>query len=274
MSGSWMNTIGAVLTGIDDDQDGVLVDRPRVRPGVNAYIVPSFNRAALLFSLPIRVERKLDPDGRGSDGLDGVAAVAVEAVRVAARDPSVADLDPLAGRGTGYPDRCTVPIDPYTLIASPAAIGGGLFRASTDNRALPNGLALNHTRALPPAQAPDPSAVRNAAERIGRLIGAVGAVIHGLSQQELECGGLASLDQKGLRQTLPSMGLVGFIGDGTRPARDYTRLRPHYRVAGPGRDPHVAFHCPGGLDLLTAEADRIRILEGFRVNAINRSAFR
>ncbi len=245
---SWMDALDAILSCIEGDHDGVSVDRSRLRPGVNTYIVPSFDRAALQVSLPIRVEREFEHEGRGVDGLDGVAAVAVEAIKAAARDPSAADLDPLAGRGTGFPARYTAPVEPYTLIASPAAIGGSLFRAGDDNRALPDGLALTLTGALPPAPAPDPAAIRDAAERIAGLVGAVGMVIQGLSDRELEAGRIASLDQKELRRALPSLGLVGFLGDGTRPAREYTRHRCHYRVAGPRREPHVAFHCPGGLD--------------------------
>jgi len=52
------------------------------------------------------------------------------------------------------------------------------------------------------------------------------------------------LDQQHLRSELNGMGLVCFIGDGTRPARSYTRHRSWHRVAGPKDGVHIPFHCP------------------------------
>lgn len=244
-TGSWMEHLRGVLSEVGGDGTGV--DRRRVRPGVNTYIVPSFDRTALQFSLPVRVERDLVTTGKGTAGLDGVAAVAIEAIKEAARDPSATDLDPLAGRGTGFPDRYTAPVEPYTLIASPSAIGMGLFSAGDNNRAVPDGFELTVTGALPPADADDPGAVRDVAGRLDRFVRAIGEVVQGLSDPVLCAGRTASLDQKGLRRALPSLGLVSFVGDGTLPAREYTRHRCHYRVAGPRRDSHIAFRCPAGL---------------------------
>ncbi|KAF5062661.1 putative ATPase of the ABC class [anaerobic digester metagenome] len=251
MKAGWMDHLETVLSGVGGD--GVMVDRRRVRPGVNTYIVPSFDRAALQFSLPIRIERNLENTGRGAEGLDGVAAIAVEAIKAAARSPSAAALDPLAGRGTGLPDRYTAPVEPYTLIASPSAIGGGIFRAGEDNRADPEGFALTLTGALPPTAADDPGAIRDATERIDRFVEAVGVVVQGQPDRVLEAGRISSLDQKGLRRALPSLGLVAFVGDGTLPAREYTRYRCHFRVAGPRGENHVAFRCPEGLNPVEVE---------------------
>ncbi len=59
------------------------------------------------------------------------------------------------------------------------------------------------------------------------------------------------LDQRELRERLESGELthdgrrvVSLIGEGTRPARRFTDVRRHYRIAGPKPDPHVPFEIP------------------------------
>jgi predicted ABC-class ATPase len=248
---SWMDLLEPVLACVDGD--GVGIERSRIRLGANTYLVPSFDRAALQFSLPLRIDHAVGPASSDPEGSDGIVAVAVEAIKTTARDPSASALDPFAGRGTGYPSRYTSPVEPYTLIASPSAIGGGLFRAGGENRVDRDGFSLVVSGALPYVVPDDPSAVKETGERLARLADAVGAVIRRIPDKVLEVGRTASLDQKRLRRLLPSLGLVSFVGDGTRPAREYTRFRCHYRVAGPKPAPHHPFRCPTGLDPIDVE---------------------
>lgn len=73
---------------------------------MNAYIVPAFDRSALLFSFPVRISRDLGGGGSHQGGMDGAVAVAIEAIKAAATEPGASiRLDPLAGRGTAYPNR-------------------------------------------------------------------------------------------------------------------------------------------------------------------------
>ncbi len=248
---SWSDRLEDLLAAVGGD--GVRVERERLRRGVNAYIVPAFDRSALQFSLPVRIDRDLSAFAAAPGGLDGVTAVAIEAVKAAAVTPSAADLDPLAGRGTGFPGRYTAPVEPYTLISSPSAIGGGLFRAGDENRADARGFSLTLTGALPYAPSDDATAVRDAGDQLARLAAAVTEAVRRVPTRALTRGWLSSLDQKGLRRALAPLGLVAFVGDGTRPARDYTRLRCHYRVAGPKPDRHVPFRCPPGLEPVEVE---------------------
>ena len=53
-----------------------------------------------------------------------------------------------------------------------------------------------------------------------------------------------SLDQKKLRDLLPSLGLVAFIGDGSKPARSFSRHRCFFRTAGKKEGINIAFTCP------------------------------
>ena len=230
------------------------LERERLRPGVNAYIVPAFDRSALLFSFPVRISRDLGGGGSHQGGMDGAVAVAIEAIKAAATEPGASiRLDPLAGRGTAYPNRYGTAVEPYTLIASPKAIGAGLFRAGSGNQADPGGISLVLTGALPHSSPESPAAVRGVKESLAALAVAVGEVVRGIPDRALEAGRIASLDQKSLRESLPSLGLVALVGDGSRPARTYTRLRCHYRVAGPMHDGHVPFRCPPGLDPVEVE---------------------
>lgn len=243
---TWSNRTDAVFGAAGSG--GVHVDRQRLRPGVNAYLVPSFDRSALQFSLPVRIDRDLSSFDLPAAGLDGAVSIAIESIKGAALARADTGLDPLAGRGTGFPDRYRAPVEPYTVIASGAAIGGGLFRAGDENRADLDGFSLTLMGALPPGSAEDPADIRSAGERIAALVDAVGAVVRRIPGHALEAGWIASLDQKGLRRLLPSLALVAFVGDDMRPAREYTRLRCHYRIAGPKTDRHVPFQCPEALD--------------------------
>lgn len=248
---SWSDRLETLLATVGGD--GVRVERERLRHGVNTYVVPAFDRSALQFSLPVRIERDLSAFATAPGGLDGVAAVAIEAVKAAAAAPSAVDLDPLAGRGTGFPTRYMASVEPYTLIASPSAIGSGLFRSGEDNYADAGGFSLTLTGALPYAPPDDTIALRDRGERLARLADAVSGAVRRVPSRALARGWFSSLDQKGLRRALPLLGLVAFVGDDTRPARDYTRLRCHYRVAGPKEGRHVPFRCP--IELEPVEVD-------------------
>jgi predicted ABC-class ATPase len=53
-----------------------------------------------------------------------------------------------------------------------------------------------------------------------------------------------SLDQKMLRDILPTLGIVSFVGDGFRPARSFTRHRCFFRTAGLKHGVNIPFYCP------------------------------
>lgn len=62
-----------------------------------------------------------------------------------------------------------------------------------------------------------------------------------------------SLDQKMLRNILPTLGLVSFVGDGSRPARSFTRHRCFFRLAGLKLGVNVPLYCPQELSPLDIE---------------------
>ncbi len=51
------------------------------------------------------------------------------------------------------------------------------------------------------------------------------------------------IDQKYLRSMLEKLNLVSFIANGSKPAREYSEVRKHYRIAGPKKI-NIPFECP------------------------------
>ncbi|WP_423793258.1 P-loop domain-containing protein [Methanocaldococcus indicus] len=55
------------------------------------------------------------------------------------------------------------------------------------------------------------------------------------------------INQKYIRENLDKLGLVCFIGNNSKPARKYTEVRKHYRIAGP-KEINIPFVCPEELN--------------------------
>jgi len=60
------------------------------------------------------------------------------------------------------------------------------------------------------------------------------------------------INQKYLRDKLDELGLVCFIANNSKPARKYTEVRRHYRIAGP-KDVNIPFECPEELEPIEIE---------------------
>lgn len=241
----WMEATGQIAAGVGEG-----VDRRRLRRGTNAYCVRSPDGSALLFSLPLLIPRPF-PDGIDARGADGaVWAIIEEAKRAAAADTR---LRPLGGLDTERPSRYAVGIEPITVVHSDAAIGSELWKPDTENFFGADGLHCTVRGALPYPGPPDAGAIRIAAEAAAALAEGIDETMRHIPTHTLADAATLSLDQKLLRARLPSMGLVCFIGDGTLPARSYTRFRQHHRVAGPKGGVHIPFVCPDELGPIEVE---------------------
>lgn len=219
------------------------IDRIRAIPDVTAYAVRALEGDALRFSLPIVVPRpvlsEIPLDPRGSRG--AVSIIIERIKRQAPHDPA---LGPLTGRGTQFPQRCAAITEPYTLAGSPRELASDLWHAGSRNFADAGGVHLLLCGAIPlpsPVSAADSVRIT---ETIASLCDAVAAIVFSLPGRQLESAWIRVLDQQLLRDRLPELGLVNFIGDGARPARCCTRYRPYFRVAGPKDGVNVPFACP------------------------------
>jgi uncharacterized protein len=242
---TWNDHLSAILNDLHSGE--AMVDLGAVRFGVTAYLVRSLDGHALQFSIPVHVRRRflteiaLDPAG-----VDGAMSVVIEGVKN--RVDQVRELGPIRGRQTRYPLKYAANVEPFTVIDSYQQIASSLWRPDSWNYSDNEGVHLLIRGALPYTGPPDRSAVRQVAGSLSALLGAVGREVHRIPVRELERGWIASLDQKRLRERLPEMDLVCFVGDGTRPARECTQYRCYYRVAGPKQGIHVPFACPIELD--------------------------
>jgi len=219
------------------------VDTASAIPGVTLYAVRSFDGDALRFSLPVLIRRPLPKeiplDPRGANG-----AVAFIIERIKQKAETDHALGPLAGRGTRFPQRYASNVEPYTLTSSPAALASDLWHADTRNFADDGGIHVVLCGAVPYPEDLPPRATRQFCEQAAALCDAVAGMACTLPARILEPAWVASLDQQLLRESLPSLGLVAFVGDGARPARQCTQYRSYFRTAGPKSGVNIPFACP------------------------------
>lgn len=232
-----MDATAAVLAACED-----AVDVPKVREGVNAYVVRSPDRTALQFSVPLIVPFSPAVDPRSTDGAVWAALEAVK--RTVPADPR---LHPLGGLDTERAAAYGGGIEPVTLIRSASRTGTGLWKPDRENYLDAAGLHCVVHGAVPYPGPPGDAAVRGVSESVAGMADAIGETVRRVPVRQVQAAATLSLDQKLLREELPALGLVCFIGDGTRPARAFTRFRQHHRIAGPKEGVHVPFSCPEGL---------------------------
>ena len=232
--------------------DGYTFDHSQDLPDVTTYLIPAFDRDALLFSLPILFFRRLPEevplDPRGSDG--AVHSV-IERMKGKARQDEA--LAPLCGRGTRFPGRYDATVEPYTVVHSDEAIGAHLWHTDNRNFADGYGIHLLVRGALPSLLSGLPPDTRHLKNIFRDLLDSLAAIVDETPHRTLERAWMHSLDQKLLRERLPDLGLVAFIGDGSRPAREITRHRSFFRIAGVKDGLNVPFTCPAGLKPLELE---------------------
>lgn len=242
-----------VLAGIPDSRDAS-VDLAQVIPGVTAYAVRSFDGDTIQFSVPVIIRRPLLSeialDPRGSSG--AVAAI-IERIKLKAHDDP--GLGPLAARGTRFPARFCAMHEPYTLTGSPDALASDLWHANTRNIADASGIHLILPGAVPgeAKTAGDSSLPQSFPETLSRYLDSVARIARSVPVRTLEDAWLLSLDQQMLREQLPDLGLVAFIGDGAKPARACTQYRSFYRTAGPKPGTNIPFACPKELSPVELE---------------------
>lgn len=258
--GSWQGQVHRIVAGLEDGR--ARIEREAVRDLVNTYLVRSLDTTALRFSVPVILRA---PPGASGPGADGAVGVLIEAIKAAV--PADRALGPIAGTGTEHPRHCLPNVEPVTLIASRSAVGTDLWRPDDGNRIDDAGLHLVVRGALP-----YPGAVGEVMDHLGALIEALGRVVRRVPDRTLAAARDLSVDQKALRRALPGMGLVAFIADGTRPARTFTPLRCHPRIAGPKEGVHIPFRCPAELSPVEVElAGSGRVVTGLALR--RREAF-
>ncbi|AGB03321.1 P-loop domain-containing protein [Methanoregula formicica] len=241
-AGRWDEAIGSFLHSYTGD--GTQIDSSRVQPGITAFLVRSFDGAALQFSFPVVVQRNLPAEiALDPAGADGAAATLIE--RVKGQAESVPALGPLYGKGVPGSQRYRDTIEPYTVIHSDETLASHLWKADARNFCDCEGIHVILRGAMP---CPDGDGRRQVADALGGLADAVGTIVEKTPARVVDASWLASLDQKRLRRGLRERGLVAFVADGSKLARTLTHHRCFFRVAGPKTGVNIPFCCPVELD--------------------------
>ena len=184
-------------------------------------------------------------------GAAGAVALIIE--RIKQRAGAEPALGPLAGKGTQFPQHYASTVEPWTLVRSPAALASDLWHADTRNFADASGVHLLLCGAVSCPARVSSSDVSRVTETVAALCDVVAAAVFSLPVRVLEAAWINALDQQLLRERLPSLGLVSFVGDGVRLARHCTRYRCFYRTAGPKEGVSVPFACPRELSPVELE---------------------
>lgn len=241
-AGRWDEPLGSFLDSYKGG--GTQIDSSRIQPGITAFLVRSFDGAALQFSFPVVVQRDLlSETALDPAGADGAAAALIERVKEQAE--SVPALGPLYGKGIAGSQRYRDTIEPYTVIHSNEALASHLWKADARNFCDRKGVHVILRGAIP---CPYSDGQKKGADALGGLADAVGRIVEKTPARVVEASWLASLDQKLLRQGLRERGLVSFVADGAKLARTLTHHRCFFRVAGPKTGVNIPFRCPMELE--------------------------
>jgi hypothetical protein len=219
------------------------IDTRSIVPGVTLYAVRSFDGDAIRFCVPLLVRRNLVSeialDPRGSAG-----AVACLIERVKQKAPGDPALGPLVARGTRFPGRYAAAVEPYTLVNSPDALASDLWHADARNFADASGIHLLLCGTIPYVSPVTQESLASVSEISSAYLEAVAKIAWSLPTRVLEEVWIQTLDQELLRDCLPDLGLVAFVGDGSKPARACTQYRCFFRTAGPKPGINIPFSCP------------------------------
>ncbi|NLV27087.1 MAG: hypothetical protein GXY48_07970 [Methanomicrobiales archaeon] len=236
---TWLSNLSNIIPGLKHSDFCI---PEKINPGTDTYLVPSPDKQDLQFHFPVIIKSGI------MDTFPlpvSASAGAVHAIIEHCKKTSMKDrkIGLLHGITTSNQSRYAVNTEPCTITSSRSNIASNLWRADDLNTVVPGGIKLGIRGAIPnlPVNPGNISRVVTILyEYIESMVNCVNHVPEGLIKKEWE----ATHDQQVLRKQLAKIGLVCFIGDGTRPARRYTRHRSWYRIAGPKDGVHVPFYCP------------------------------
>ncbi len=199
---------------------------------------------AVRITVPVRVYRRdLRKVPEGAE--DAAAHPIIERIKREAREER--DLYPLSGRLIDY-KKARKLTEPCTVVRLHGFRTPPLWMPGESNRVLRDSReVLLSVKLLFP---PDWSDER-VLDGVFTALDALRDVVRSVPRREILRTCRVVLDQRELRERMESGELthegrrvVALIGEGARPARRFTDVRRHYRIAGPKPDPHIPFEVP------------------------------
>lgn len=239
---TWTSLLPEILSSISSKEYAV---PDTLRLGTDAFIVPSPDRQDLLFTFPLVIPLDLAEEISlpVSASAGAVHAIIEYCKKIAVKSKP---LGLLYGVRTSNQTRYSVNIEPCTIASSRSSIASNLWRPDDQNFLTPEGIRLSVRGAIP-FYPITPSHMNTIRSLLMSFLESLVDCVHQTPILQIKRHWEAVSDQHHLREELQEKGLVCFIGDGTKPARSYTRHRSWHRVAGPKDGVNIPFYCPKDL---------------------------
>ncbi|AXI24861.1 hypothetical protein CFE53_01255 [Methanofervidicoccus sp. A16] len=232
-------------------------------PNLNRTVLTSSNKNKLFYTsaqgdgkvkvvLPF-VFRREDLINLNPKGLEGSTARIIECIKEEMRRGK---FPPLSGNlGRRYREL----YEPLTVVNCDMNIGSNLWRADRYNYIEGDRIHLLLRMVFSER---DP---RSIGRKIDELSQELEEYIDKIPYSLLERENINIVNQKDLRDRLDDLGLVVFIGDYSKPARSYTPVRRHFRIAGPKEGVNVPFITPKELNPVEVELYDGRVITGLGI---------
>jgi len=232
-------------------------------PHLNRELLTSFNKNKLYYAtkqadnnikvvLPFIFKRD-DLLNLNKKGLEGSTARIIECIKEEIRKKKFSELSGNLGK------RYIALYEPITVVNSDLNIGSDLWRADRYNYINNNEIHLL-LRMIFRDRTP-----KIMAKRIDELTYKLNDFIQKIPYKILEKENTSTVNQKDLRNRLKDLGLVSFVGDNSKPARSYTNVRRHYRIAGPKKGINIPFETPEELNPIEVELYDGNIITGLGI---------
>ncbi len=233
-------------------------------PHLNRELLTNFNKNKLYYTtkqadnnikvvLPFIFKRD-DLQNLNKQGLEGCTARIIECIKDEIRKKKkFTELSGNLGK------RYVALYEPITVVNSDLNIGSDLWRFDKYNYIKNNKIHLLLRMIF---KYKNPTIIAN---KIDELTYNLNDFIQKIPYKVLEKENICTINQKDLRNRLKDLGLVSFIGDDSKPARSYTNVRRHYRIAGPKKGISVPFKTPVELNPIEVELYDGSIITGLGI---------
>ncbi len=196
--------------------------------------------------LPVRVHRRdLKKVPEGAE--DAAAHPLIEHLKEVSKERE--ELYPLSGKGIDYKKTKQL-TEPCTVVKLHGFRTPPVWMPGDDNRVIRKAREVLLT--LKMLFPPDVDGER-LLDGLHETLAAVAEEVKSVPFDDIRRTCEVVMDQREIRDRMErgdlehdGRRLVALVGEGTRPARRYTDVRRHHRIAGPKPDPHVPFEVPEG----------------------------
>ncbi|MBW9221390.1 hypothetical protein KKP91_04260 [Methanothermococcus sp. SCGC AD-155-M21] len=186
-------------------------------------------------------------------GLEGSTSKIIEYIKEKMRKGKFPQLSGNLGR------RYRELYEPLTVVNCDMNIGSNLWRADRYNYIEGDRIHLLLRMVF---KEKNPKEI---GRKIDELSQELGEYIEKIPYNPLERENINIINQKDLRNKLDDLGLISFIGDNSRPARSYTPIRRHFRIAGPKEGANIPFITPKELNPVEVELYDGTIITGLGI---------